>query len=241
LNALIPFLLSWFQSYSYPALWLCIFIAAIGAPLPISLILLASGAFAALGDFQLVYLFITAVTASACGDSCGYYLGRKLNVGAIQQLMQKKRFRLISPQAFERSQKYFQRHGAWAIFLSRCIVPALGGAINLLAGIEHYPFKRFLIYDLAGETISAILPLTLGYTFGASWEGIGDVMNRASLLIFTLLIGIYLVRLLIKTVQHLKKAKKEEQSTQRHIGTRYVSEAKNSNKLTFTSQKGEFK
>ncbi len=45
-----------------------------GIPLPIGLILLGAGAFAALGDFDIVLLTLVAVTASACGDSMGYLI-----------------------------------------------------------------------------------------------------------------------------------------------------------------------
>ena len=62
-------LLNSLQSYGYPALWLSIFVAAVGLPLPIGLVLLAAGAFAALGDFNVIVLALIATSASVAGNS----------------------------------------------------------------------------------------------------------------------------------------------------------------------------
>ena len=204
MSTLLPTLISWLQLYGYPALWLCVYIAAVGIPLPVSLILLALGAFTALGDFNLPLLAITTISASVCGDCTGYWIGRKVGQPLVIWLGRQNRFRLISPKALQRSQSYFARHGSWAIFLSRCLIPALGGAINILAGAEVFPFLRFFLIDLIGETLGALPPLILGYIFGASWEAIGNLLSQISTLLLILLIAAYLIRLLIRTIRNAR-------------------------------------
>ena len=207
MNTLTPLLISWLQLYGYPALWLCVFIAAFGAPLPTVLVLLAAGAFAALGDFNIFLLVAVVSSASVCGDNCGYLLGHKIGSGLLIWLSKKRRFRIISPQVLERSQEYFQRHGAWAILISRCVLTAFGGSINILAGAERYPYRRFLLYDIIGEIIGAALPLTLGYIFGASWEAIGALLTTLSLLIVALLVVIYLTVQFARMVRRMAAKK----------------------------------
>jgi membrane-associated protein len=197
LSIWLPFLLSWLQEYGYPALWLGIFVASIGIPLPIGLMLLGAGAFAALGDFDIVLLTLVAVTASACGDSIGYLIGRR--VGNSLLIWLERRF--FSSQTIVRSQEYFKRRGAWAIFLSRFLFSGLGGVINLLAGAEKYSYRRFLLYDVSGEVLGAVIPLSLGYTFSVSWEAVGDILGGVSLFALTTLFTIYLVVRLIKMIQ----------------------------------------
>ncbi len=204
MDTLLPVIIGWLQAYGYPALWLCIFIAAIGAPLPISLVLLAMGAFAALGDFNIVVVALSAISAAVCGDSTGYWLGRVLGDPILARLKNQKRLRFISPKVIERSQIYFQKHGSWAIFLSRCLVPALGGTINLLAGIERYPYRRFLIYDITGESISALLPLTLGYIFGASWDAISGILSCVSIAVIAISVTVYLATLFVRTIHKMR-------------------------------------
>jgi membrane-associated protein len=197
-NSFLPYLLTLLQEYGYPILWLSICIGALGIPLPNTLILLAAGAFAALGNFNFALLLVVAVSAFVAGDNGSYWIGRRWGSRLLAWL----EGRLVKPHTIERSRHYFHRLGGWAIFFSRFLLSALGGEINLLAGAELYPYRRFLVYDIAGETLGALLPLGLGYIFGASWVAVGDMLGSLSLFVFTLLIvlalGYQTLRLLVR-------------------------------------------
>ena len=208
MSSFLPYLITWMQQYGYPALWLTIFVAAIGVPLPISFMLLAAGAFAALGDFNVFLLGVIAVTASTGGDQIGYLLGRFVGTRLLTWLERPRRFNPISQQGLERAHVYFTKRGGLAIFLSRFIVSALGGSINLLSGAEVYPYHRFLFYDISGELCAAIIPLALGYIFGASWEAVGDILGTVSLLILGLLVAAYLSYRLLRMLQRIRMTKK---------------------------------
>ncbi len=197
MSTVLPVLLNWLQEYGYPVLWLSVFVASVGVPLPIGLMLLAAGAFAALGDFDIALLTIVAVTASICGDSVGYLIGQRLGHKVLIWLAG----RLLSAERIKRSQQYFKRRGAWAIFFSRFLFSALGGVVNVLAGTEEYPYRRFLLYDATGEMIGALLPLSLGYTFGVSWEAVGDILGAVSLFALGILFTAYLSVRLIKMIR----------------------------------------
>jgi len=77
----------------------------------------------------------------------------------------------------------------------------------LLSGSELYPYPYFLLLDTPGEALGAIIPLLLGYVFGASWEAVGDVLGYSSFLILSLLIVIVLALRLIKNARLLKQAR----------------------------------
>jgi membrane protein DedA with SNARE-associated domain len=64
--------------------------------------------------------------------------------------------------------------------------------------VEKYSYRRFLLYDVSGEALGAIIPLLLGYTFSVSWEAVGDILGAASLLALAALFTIYLAIRLIK-------------------------------------------
>jgi membrane-associated protein len=199
-------LLSFFQSYGYLALWITVFVAAIGIPIPITLVLLAAGAFAALGDFNIALLFIISFSALICGDNAGYLIGRIWGSKVLNWVEHSKRWnRLIPPRKVVRSRYYFRHRGGWAIFLSRFLFTALGGVINLLSGSELYPYRYFLICDTSGEALGAMIPLLLGYIFGASWEAVGDVLGYSSFLILCLFVVILLVTGLIRNARSLKR------------------------------------
>lgn len=205
-NNLLPILLSLFQNYGYLALWITVFVAAVGVPIPITLVLLAAGAFAALGDFNFAALFIISFSALICGDNVGYLIGRIWGSKVLNWVEQSKKWnRLIPPRTIGRSRHYFRHRGGWAIFLSRFLFSVLGGVINLFSGSELYPYRYFLIFDTSGEALGAIIPLLLGYIFGASWEAVGDVLGYSSILILCLLVVILLVTRLIRNARSLKR------------------------------------
>jgi len=200
MSILLPTLLNSVQQYGYAALWLAIFIAAVGVPLPVSLVLLAAGAFSALGDFNVFILALVVASASICGDNLGYFIGRLWGRKLLDRLERVPRRRFFSPRAVTRARAYFARRGGWAVFLSRFLVSGLGGAINLLAGSSLYPYRRFLLADIGGETLEAVIPLGLGFVFGASWEPVGSLRGDISFLVVVLLaiviLSVYLVRTL---------------------------------------------
>jgi len=204
---LLSLLLTFLQSYGYVGLWITVFVAAVGIPIPITLLLLAAGAFAALGDFNLALLFVISFSALICGDNTGYWIGRIWGSRALNWIERSKRWNhLIPPQRIAQSRQYFRHRGGWAIFLSRFLFSALGGIINLLSGSELYPYPYFLFFDSSGEALGAIIPLSLGYVFGASWEAVGDVLGYSSFLILSLLIVILLVSRLIRNARILRQA-----------------------------------
>lgn len=210
MSTLLPTLLDWLQQIGYPVLWGTVFVAAAGLPLPTVLLMLAAGAFASLGDFNLALLLLLALSASVCGDNLGYWIGRQWGTKVLNWLERPRHRSLISPHIVERSRQEFAKNGGWAVFLSRFLISALGGVINLLAGADPYPYRRFLVFDVLGEALGVGIPLLLGYVFGASWEAVGDVLGAFSGLVLVLLLVIVLSIYLIRMIRHTRKAALQE-------------------------------
>jgi membrane-associated protein len=195
LQTLLPPLLLLLQQFGYPALWFFIFLAAAGLPLPVGLVVTSAGAFAALGRFNVFALIFIVISAATCGDAVGYWLGRRGGVYLSGWIKRHPRNRILPQQTFERSHRYFQRHGGWAIFITRFLLSGLGGSVNLLAGLELYPYARFFWPDLLGNIISALIAIPLGFFFGSNWQHVADLLSTFSLLVTVLLcvtLGIYI-------------------------------------------------
>jgi membrane-associated protein len=208
MSVFLSSLLGVLQTYGYPALWVSIFIAAIGLPLPVSLVLLAAGAFAALGDFNVIALALISISASVAGDSLGYLIGRLWGSKVADWLEHSKLGgRFLKPDSVARSRLYFKKRGGWAIFFTRFLVAALGGIVNLLAGAELYPYPHFLFFDISGEALGALIPLALGFAFGASWDAVGDILGTSSLLVLGLLLVIYLFVRLLRYARRVQKTR----------------------------------
>ncbi|HEX4203547.1 MAG TPA: DedA family protein [Ktedonobacteraceae bacterium] len=193
------------QHYGYPALWLIVFISAAGAPISGSLLLFAAGAFAAIGDLNIYILFPVALSAAVMGDTLGYWIGRLVGTPLINWLERQKRIRWITPQMLERGRAYFRRRAGWAIFMTRFLIVVLGGPINLLAGIEQYPYVRFLFWDVSGQILGAVIAIGLGFAFAASWEQVASLFGAFSGLLLTILIAGVLTFLLVRKARQYQK------------------------------------
>lgn len=204
MSVFLPALLNWLQAFGYPVIWLTIYVASAGFPIPSALVLLAAGAFAQAGDFNIFLLAALAITASVSGDSTGYYIGRRWGSKVIDWLETSRWNRFISVRAIERGRVRFKRQAGWAVFLTRFLFPALGGIVNLLAGADPFPYRYFLPCDIFGEILSAVIPLSLGYAFSASWEAVGNVLGSFSVFALALLVASMLAIYLLRTARRLK-------------------------------------
>src|SRR5271165_6356676 len=113
------FFITTLHQYGYPALWVIVFIAAVGAPISGNLLLYAAGAFAAFGDFNVFILFFIATSAAVLGDNVGYFIGWKMGPPLLVWLERQKRFRFISSKSLDSGRAFFRRRAAWAIFITR--------------------------------------------------------------------------------------------------------------------------
>ena len=69
---------------------------------------------------------------------------------------------------------------------------------------ELYPYPRFLLLDFCGELVGALIPVLLGYAFGASLEIVGDILVSITTLLVALLLAGYLAYRLLKMVWRIR-------------------------------------
>ncbi len=202
-----PFFLNAVQHYGYPALWVIVFVAAAGAPISGSLLLFAAGAFAAFGDFNIVILFLVALSATVMGDNLGYYIGRKVGSPLLAWFERQTRFRLFSPETLARGLEYFRRRTGWAVFITRFLIVVLGGAINFLAGIEQYSYRKFLFWDITGQFLGAVITLGLGYISGESWDEVAGLFGAFSTFLLAFLVASAIAVVVIRKVRQRQRAR----------------------------------
>jgi membrane-associated protein len=78
--------------------------------------------------------------------------------------------------------------------------------MNLLAGAERYPYRRFLLYDVTGETLGAVIPLSLGYTLAVCLKAGGNLLSIVSVCALLLFLAILLIRRIVRKLQRPKEA-----------------------------------
>jgi membrane-associated protein len=154
-------LLGALSQYGSPALFAVVLVAAIGVPLPVTLLLIVTGSLVSQGVMNFWLAVGLAGAGSVIGDQVGYAIGRWGGhelAGRIAKL-------LGGEQRLQAAQEKACQWGGAGVFFSRWLVTALGPWVNLASGLARYPWLRFSIWDALGEYLGVVLYVALGRFF----------------------------------------------------------------------------
>jgi membrane-associated protein len=193
MNALTAWALTSLVANGAPILLFTAFIGSLGIPFPISIVIVAAGAFTHAGLLDWRLALLACLTGAALADNSEYILGRFAHTWLKQRFDQKA--------AWQQAQSTINRQGGWAILLTRFWLTPLAPAINVIAGAS-YPYLRFLLLDITGQLLWVVLYGGLGYLFAAQWQLVSRAINAFSGLsfaLFFLTLGVYILVLRRKT------------------------------------------
>ena len=193
-------LLAFATDYGLYVVAIVVFLAAIGIPLPSSILVLTSGGLAASGDLSVIELFLWTIIAYMLGDQTAYQIGKHAGPHLFDKLSNKKRLSLM----VEKSEKIYKQYGVFAILLSRTVVSPSGPYISYICGAWTMNRIQYTFTALTGSIIWSLVYIFLGYTFA------GEVPEISKLMASIMLVGIALLFVLgfgIKLVVSWRKFK----------------------------------
>jgi membrane-associated protein len=186
-------LLAAVSQYGAPALFGIVAIAAVGAPLPITLLLIVAGSMISQGAMNLWWTVGAAATGSVLGDLCGYAIGRWGGPAIVAKLSGLLGSH-VDLQAMEAKVKAW---GGPGIFITRWLLSPLGPWINLASGTAGYPWHRFLLWDVLGEITGAAVFISLGRFFSdrvmSLYAVLGDLTWAIAALLLAIILGYQLL------------------------------------------------
>ncbi|MGA8026593.1 MAG: DedA family protein [Bryobacteraceae bacterium] len=148
-------------AYGSPVLFCVVAIAAIGIPMPVTLLLIVAGSLAAQGVLNIWWAIVLAGAGSVIGDQIGYLIGRWGGGALVHRLAGL----LGGRERLERVEAQTRYWGGAGIFFSRWLVTPLGPWVNLASGAAKYPWRRFVFWDALGECLGAAIYISLGALF----------------------------------------------------------------------------
>ena len=177
------FLLTQIINYGAPILGVIVFIGALGAPFPATLIVIAVGAFCRQGFLSWPMTGLVALSCVVLGDGLSYAMGYYAREPVLRRFQGSERW--------AQAESTFDRWGGMSVLLTRFLITGLAVPVNLISGTSGFPFKRFFLYDLFGEAIWIFGYGGLGYLFGTQWEMVSELLGNLSgfLLGLVILIG----------------------------------------------------
>ena len=171
MSDLSSLLLTALLNYGALMLGITLFLAALGLPLPASMVLIAAGAFAQQGVIGIQEAASAALAGAVLGDSGSYGLGRFAGLRIPP--------RMRASALWTRAAALFTRWGLLGIYLTRFLLTPVALPVNLLAGSLRYPWPRYLAAVVAGEATWVGLFGGAGYAFSQQWESISNLVADA--------------------------------------------------------------
>ena len=178
-------------SYGLYLLFAAVAIESAGVPIPgeTTLITAAFLATPSQHHYSLWSVIVVAASGAIVGDNVGYWLGREGGRALLERWGPLRRYaeRTLPP-----AERFFEKHGAKAVFFGRFIA-ILRVTAAWLAGISHMPWWRFLIWNALGGILWATGVSLLAYEFG---KAAADAVSRYGLYAVIALIALGLIAFL---------------------------------------------
>jgi membrane protein DedA with SNARE-associated domain len=137
--------------YGLVLLFVLVALESTGVPLPGETALIAASVLASQGHYSIVAVIALAAAGAIVGDNAGYWLGRKGGRALLARIPYLRDYfaRILPP-----AERFFERHGAKAVFFGR-FISLLRVTAAWLAGISHMPWWRFLFWNAFGGIVWA--------------------------------------------------------------------------------------
>jgi len=168
-------------------------------PVPSEAVMPFAGFLLYQNKMSFILIFIFSLVGSLLGSVMSYFIGF---YGGRPLLIKYGKYLFLNEHHLSKTEKFFNRFGAKAIFFSR-FIPIVRHLISILAGIGKMNFGRFLIYTAFGAGLWNGFLVYLGFVLGKNWTQINKISH-----IFDVLL---LIILSIAIFKFLSKQKKNKQ------------------------------
>jgi len=150
------------HQYGYWAIFLGIALENTGVPIPGETITIIGGFLAGSHDLNYWLVLVCAISGAVLGDNFGYWIGRW---GGWPFLLRFGSFFRIPEKKLVAARNQFSNNAARAVFFGR-FVALLRIFAGPMAGIARMPYPQFLLCNLGGATVWAVIMVTLSFFLG---------------------------------------------------------------------------
>ncbi len=197
LAAIATFITTTISTIGYGGIVLLMAIESACIPLPSEIIMPFSGSLVSTGRFTLFGTALAGAIGCVLGSVVAYAAGR---FGGRQFVLRYGRYLLIAPSDVALADRWFERHGQFAIFASR-LLPVVRTFISLPAGIARMRFIPFVIWTFVGSLPWCYGLSWAGMKLGANWTALEPWFRR-----FDVLIGAAIVVFAAVWIKHHLRA-----------------------------------
>jgi membrane protein DedA with SNARE-associated domain len=190
------------EQYGYLALLLALVLEYLVFFIPGETFLILAAAYSATGRLNLLFVIVAGAASAALGANNAYWIGRR--GGRAFLFAHAHRFRVGLP-VLERLERFFQRHGAKAVFWLR-FVTVLRILVGYFAGVHAVSFRRFTVYNILGAAVWATVISLLGYAFAHNLRLLRHLMTDTGLIV----LGALVVAAIIAWKRYERRGRRRE-------------------------------
>jgi membrane protein DedA with SNARE-associated domain len=160
------------SGWAYAAVFLLALLDAIVPVLPSETAVITAGVVAATGDLSLPLVVVSATVGAAGGDNLAYLIGRRFGDPVTRRFFSSEK----SQERLAWARRQLSQRGGQLILVGR-FIPGGRTVVTLTAGLVHYPWRRFVVFDGIAAFVWALYAALLGYFGGrafehAAWKGL---------------------------------------------------------------------
>lgn len=136
-------------------------------------VMVVSGFLLKLGALSLRPLLLSLALGDLIGDTLWYWVGYHVVERALRT---HGSYMGLTPARLKRIEARFRKHSSWLLFTSKATLGFGTSALTLpmlmTAGVMRYPFRKYILLNMLGECVLLTIFLSIGYFFGASYQGV---------------------------------------------------------------------
>ncbi len=156
------------------------FLENVFPPIPSELVIPLAGFVAAEGHLRLGLVIVTGSIGSLAGATVWYVVGRRIGERRLRAWVGRHgKWLTLTVEDVDRSQAWFKRHGAAAVFFGR-LMPGVRTLVSLPAGFSSMPLAVFLLYSALGTALWTAALAYAGVVLQANFTLVGDYINVAT-------------------------------------------------------------
>lgn len=152
------------ETFGYTGLFFIIFSESgllFGFFFPGDSLLFTAGLLSAKGILSLPVVIILSFIAAVAGDNVGYSFGKRVG----PRIFSREKSLLFDKEHLVKAEKFYKKHGSKAIVLAR-FMPFIRTFAPIVAGVGNMEYKTFVVFNLIGGFLWAVLMPLAGYFFG---------------------------------------------------------------------------
>ncbi|MFH1838108.1 MAG: DedA family protein [Candidatus Kuenenbacteria bacterium] len=184
ISAITNFIINGISLFGYVGIGIMMAIESACIPLPSEIIMPFAGFLVSQGRFSLWGCAFAGAFGCVVGSILAYIVGYYSGRAVIEKY---GKYILISKHDMEIADKFFNKYGSIAIFLSR-LMPVIRTFISLPAGIAKMNFIKFIVYTFLGSLPWCFGLAYVGKKLGDHWDILGVYFHKFDILIVLIIL-----------------------------------------------------